>query len=215
MAKKDKKTAKAKKSRKPAVVPVKKKLKVDPGEGAAVLESKVVYEGRLFRVELDEIREPNGKEVSRELIRHNGSAVILALDRGKSKRDPLVLIERQYRHAAKQSLYEVPAGKMEDGEDHLAAAQRELEEETGYRAKKWTKLVRYFASPGFLGEWMQVFLAEELTAGEARPEEDESFELQFVPLSEMLRLIAAGKILDGKTIISVLYYAETRGGKKK
>ncbi|MGA8108096.1 MAG: NUDIX hydrolase [Acidobacteriaceae bacterium] len=215
MAKKDKKVAKSKKAEKPAEVPVKKKLKIDPGEAAELLESKVVYDGKLFRVELDEIREPNGKEVSRELIRHNGSVVILAVDRKKSKKDPLVLIERQYRHAAKQYLYEVPAGKMEDGEDPLASGQRELEEETGYAAKKWTKLVRYYASPGFLGEWMQVFLAEDLTAGEARPEDDESFELQFVPLSEMLRLIEAGKIRDGKTILSILYYAQTRGGKRK
>jgi ADP-ribose pyrophosphatase len=104
---------------------------------------------------------------------------------------------------------------MEDGEDHLEGAKRELEEETGYRAKKWTKLVRYFASPGFLGEWMQVFLAEELTPGKARPEEDETFELQFVPLSELLRLIDAGKIRDGKTLIAVMYYARRAGLKKK
>ncbi|MFP5248598.1 MAG: NUDIX hydrolase, partial [Acidobacteriota bacterium] len=95
----------------------------------------------------------------------------------------------------------------EPGEDHLEAAKRELIEETGYRAKKWTKLTRYFASPGFLGEWMQVFVAEDLTPGEAQPEDDESFELQFVPLSELLRLIDAGKILDGKTITSALLYA--------
>jgi ADP-ribose pyrophosphatase len=97
---------------------------------------------------------------------------------------------------------------MEEGEDHLEGAKRELLEETGYQAKKWTKLVRYFASPGFLGEWMQVFLAEGLTPGKAQPEEDETFELQFVPLSELLKLIAAGEILDGKTLISVMYYAQ-------
>ena len=117
--------------------------------------------------------------------------MILAIDRSKSKKDPLVLIERQFRHAAQHYLYEVPAGKMEPGEDQLDSAKRELMEETGYAAKKWTKLVRYFASPGFLGEWMQVFLAEDLTPGKAQPEEDESFELQFVPLSELLRLIDA------------------------
>lgn len=219
MAKKSKQSAKQekkhplkqKKAEKKPAVPIKKKLKVNPGEPAQLLESKVAYDGRLFRVEVDEIREPTGKHVTREMIRHNGSVVILALDRKKGKRDPLVLIERQYRHAARQYLYEVPAGKMEDGEDHLAAAQRELEEETGYRAKKWKKLVRYFASPGFLGEWMQVFLAEDLTAGEARPEDDESFELQFVPLSQLLKLISEGKILDGKTIISALFYARMKG----
>jgi ADP-ribose pyrophosphatase len=141
--------------------------------------------------------------------------VILAIDKGKKKSDPVVLIERQFRHAAQQFLYEVPAGKMEAGEDHLEGAQRELLEETGYRAKKWTKLVKYFASPGFLGEWMQVFLAEDLTPGEARPEEDESFELQFVPLSELLRLIGDGKIRDGKTLISVLFYTRYLSEKRK
>lgn len=222
MAKKDKKDKKADKkpgkkkaSGQEAGISVKRKLKVDPGKPAEVVSSKVAYDGPLFRVQTDELREPTGKHVVRDVIRHNGSVVILALDRGKNKKDPLVLIERQFRHAANQFLYEVPAGKMEKGEDHLAAAQRELEEETGYRAKKWTKLLRYFASPGFLGEWMQVFLAEDLIPGEARPEEDESFELQLVPLSEMLRLIDAGKIRDGKTIISVLYYARTRGRKGK
>ncbi|HEX4064474.1 MAG TPA: NUDIX hydrolase [Acidobacteriaceae bacterium] len=218
MAKKDKKAETKDNRKKPvkfAPVPVKRKLKVDPGEPAEVVSSKVAYDGPLFRVQTDELREPTGKNVVRDVIRHNGSVVILALDRRKNKKDPLVLIERQFRHAAKQYLYEVPAGKMEEGEEHLAAAQRELEEETGYRAKTWTKMLRYFASPGFLGEWMQVFLAEDLTLGEARPEEDESFELQFVPLSEMLRLIDAGKIRDGKTIISVLYYARMQGRKKK
>jgi len=193
--------------------PVVKKLKVRNGQPAKVLSSTEVFEGPLFRVFRDEIEEPTGKKVRRDVIRHNGSAVILAVDDRKSGKDPLVLIERQFRHAAQHYLYEVPAGKMDDGEDHLEAAKRELREETGYSAKRWTKLVRYFASPGFLGEWMQVFLAEDLIPGEAAPEDDESFELQFVPLSELLKLIEAGRILDGKTLISVMYYA--RWGRKK
>lgn len=204
MAKKKKKD-RAKKD--PNAIAVVKKLKIDPGKPAEVVSSRVSYSGPLFRVLSEEIREPNGKEANRDIIRHNGSVVILALDKSKSKKDPLVLIERQYRHAALQFLYEVPAGKMDTGEDHLDAAKRELREETGYQAKKWTKLVKYFASPGFLGEWMQVFVAEGLTPGKAQPEEDESFELQFVRLSEVLRLIDAGKIQDGKTLISVLCYA--------
>ena len=196
-------------------VEVVKKLKIREGGPARVLESTEVFEGPLFRVFRDEIEEPTGKKVLRDVIRHNGSAVILAIDDRKSGKDPLVLIERQFRHAAQHYLYEVPAGKMEEGEDHLEAAKRELLEETGYSAKKWTKLVRYFASPGFLGEWMQVFLAEDLTAGEAQPEEDESFELQFVPLSELLKLIDEGKIRDGKTLISVMFYARWNRAKRK
>jgi len=211
MAKKKKKDARKSGRKEAHAVPVKKKLKIDSGKAAKVLKSELVYAGKLFRVLAEDIREPNGKETFREVIRHGGSAVILAVDRRKSRKDPLVLIERQFRHAAQQYLYEVPAGKMEPNEDHLEAAKRELEEETGYTAKKWSKLVKYFASPGFLGEWMQVFLAEDLTAGEAHPEEDESFELQFVPLSELLRLIDTGKIRDGKTLIATMYYARMTG----
>jgi len=196
-------------------IPVKKKLRIDPGQPAEVLESKVGYDGPLFRVLKDRIQEPNGKQAHRDVIRHNGSVVILALERSKSKKDPLVLIERQFRHAAQQYLYELPAGTMDAGEEHLEAAKRELLEETGYQAKKWTELVKYYASPGFLGEWMQVFLAEELTPGKATPEEDESLELQFVPFSELLRLVDAGRIRDGKTLIGVMYYDRLRRGKKK
>lgn len=212
------KKARSKKSLTKAVAdsaPVKRKLKIDSGGPAEVLSSKVSYEGPLFRVQTDVIREPNGKEVTRDVIRHGGSAVILAIDRSKSKKDPLVLVERQFRHAAQQYLYELPAGKLDAGEGHLEGAKRELLEETGYQARKWTKLVRYFASPGFLGEWHEVFLAEDLTPGMAQPEEDESIELQFVPLSRLLRLIDKGQIQDGKTIISVMYYVRSQERRKK
>jgi ADP-ribose pyrophosphatase len=185
-----------------------KKAKVE------VLSSKVVFEGPIFRVFHEDVREPGDKLTHRDIIRHNGSVVILAVD-DPSKRDPLIVMERQYRHAAGQYLWEVPAGKMDEGEERLAAAKRELIEETGYRAKKWTKLVRYFASPGFLGEWMQVFLAEGLTPGEAAPEEDELLEVVLVPLSEVLRMIDEGKILDGKTLVAVQLYARMRAKKKQ
>ncbi len=120
------------------------------------------------------------------------------------------MIERQYRHAAGQFLYELPAGKVDEGEDRLAAAKRELIEETGLRAKKWKELTRYFASPGFLGEWMQVYVAEGLTPGEAQPEADERIEIFQVRLSEILRLIEAGEVRDGKTLVSVMLYARLR-----
>jgi ADP-ribose pyrophosphatase len=179
-----------------------------------VLSSQVAFDGPLFRVFREEVREPGNKTSHRDIIRHNGSVVILAVD-DSSKKDPLIVMERQYRHAAGQYLWEVPAGKMDEGEERLAAAKRELKEETGYRAKKWTKLVRYFASPGFLGEWMQVFLAEGLIAGEAEPEEDELLEVVLVPLSEILDKIDEGKILDGKTLVSVQMYARHRAKKSR
>ncbi len=151
-------------------------------KGVEVLSSKVSFEGPVFRVVTDEVREPGGEAHRRDVVRHPGSVVVLAVDDAKSKRDPLILLERQYRHAAAQYLYEVPAGSLDPGEDPLAGAKRELLEETGYKAKQWSKLVRYYASPGFLGEWMQIYLAEGLTPGDAEPEDDEQIELFAVPL---------------------------------
>jgi ADP-ribose pyrophosphatase len=188
--------------------------KAAPPETAEVLSSTLKYEGKLFKVFSDHIIEPNGVESTREVVSHSGSVVILAVDDSKSKRDPLIVMERQYRHAAGQYMWELPAGKIDGDESRLAAAKRELIEETGYRAKKWTPLVRYFASPGFLCEWMQVFLAEGLTLGDAQPEEDERIDLYLISLSEILRLIDDGVILDGKTMIGVQFYARTRKGKK-
>jgi ADP-ribose pyrophosphatase len=180
-------------------------------KGVQVLSSKVSYEGPIFRVVTDEVIEPGGKGPQRrDVVRHGGSVVVLAIDDSKSKRDPFILLERQYRHAAGQYLYEIPAGKLDQGEEPLAGAKRELLEETGYQAKHWSKLVRFFASPGFLGEWMQVYLAEGLTPGDAQPEDDEQIELFAVPLSELLRQIEAGRILDGKTIAAALLYDRIR-----
>jgi ADP-ribose pyrophosphatase len=176
-------------------------------ETAELLSSEVVFEGPLFRVRHDKLIEPGGKHSERDVIRHNGSVVILALDSSKSKKDPWIVIERQYRHAANQFLWELPAGKLDAGEEPLAGAQRELEEETGYRAKKWRPLVEYYASPGFLGESMKVFLAEGLIPGEAHPEEDEDIELRLVKLTDVLKMIEKGAILDGKTLTSVLLFA--------
>ena len=179
-----------------------------------VISSKLSYEGPLFRVYTDEILE-KGRRVMRDVVRHNGSVVVLAIDDSKSKRDPLIVMEVQYRHAAKEYLLEVPAGKLEEGEDPLAGAKRELLEETGFRAARWRKMVRYFASPGFLGEWMQVFIAEGLTRGEAQPEYDEQLEIETIPLSKLLSMIEEGKVHDGKTLISVMLYDRLRQKQKK
>ena len=182
---------------------------------AEVISSEVVYTGPLFRVLHDKIVEPDGRTNERDVIRHNGSVVILALDTSKNKKNPWVVMERQYRHAAKQYLWELPAGKLDAGEEPLAGAQRELAEETGYRAKKWKPLVEYYASPGFLGESMIVFVAEGLQAGQAQPEEDESIELRLVRLSDVLKMIEKGAIRDGKTMTSVLLYARLKEKKRK
>ena len=178
---------------------------------AKVLESKISFAGNIFSVTTDTVSEPGGVTATRDVIRHNGSVIVLAVDASKSKRNPTLLIERQYRYAAGQFLLELPAGRMEPGEKPLAAAKRELIEETGFRARKWTPLTRYFASPGFLSEQMLVYLAEDLYPGKAEPEEDEKIELLHIPLRDLLADIDAGKILDGKTVLSVLLYASRLG----
>jgi ADP-ribose pyrophosphatase len=206
---------KAPKALKPKAKKASKPLKpAAPVETAEMISSEVVYQGPLFRVLHDKLIEPGGRPSERDVIRHNGSVVILAIDSSKDKKNPWIVVERQYRHAAQQFLWELPAGKLEAGEDALAGAQRELAEETGYSAKKWKPLVEYYASPGFLGESMKVFVAEGLVAGDAHPEDDEQIELRLVKLSEVLKMIEKGAILDGKTLTSVLLYARINAGKR-
>jgi ADP-ribose pyrophosphatase len=192
--------------KKPAAKKKATKTKLPPK--ATVVSSKLSYKGPLFSVFTDKLREPNGTAGIRDVIRHSGSVVILALD--ETVADPIVIMEQQYRHAAGQYLWELPAGRREPGESPLAAAKRELIEETGYRAKKWQKLVRYYASPGFLGEWMEIWLARGISEGAAQPESDEHIRIVRMKLSDLQKRIAAGKIMDGKTIIGASVYAARR-----
>jgi ADP-ribose pyrophosphatase len=175
-----------------------------------VLSSKLVFKGKVFNVYADTLIEPGGHRNTREVVRHNGSVVILAIDERTNPADPDVILERQYRHAAGQFLIELPAGTRDPGEAPLAAAKREMIEETGYRAKKWTMLLKYFASPGFLGEWMQIYLARDIREGEAKLEMDENLEVLHMPLSKVMQMVAAGKIHDGKTIVGLSFYDAAR-----
>jgi len=175
-----------------------------------VITSKLSYKGKVFSVFSDTVEEPGGDINVRDVIRHNGSVVMLAVDESKNPADPEIVFERQYRHAAGQFLIELPAGRVEPNEPTLAAAKRELIEETGYRAKRWTLLTKYFARPGFLGEWMQIYLARDIREGAAAPEPDENIEVFRLPLSEALALIAANKIHDGKTLIGLMLYDRIR-----
>ncbi|MDE1155514.1 MAG: NUDIX hydrolase [Acidobacteriaceae bacterium] len=208
-----KSTATAKTSK---VAAVKKPL---PGKAlrgkAKVLNSQTVYQGKVFWVTRDEVKEPGEVHATRDVIRHNGSVVILAVDTKTNPKDPGILLIRQYRHAAESFLLELPAGRIEKGEKLIPAGKRELIEETGYRAKKWSIHTKYWASPGFLSEAMHILLAEDLTLGAAAPEDDERIELHMTPLSEVLRMIHEGKIHDGKTLIGVLLYASLRNTKTR
>jgi ADP-ribose pyrophosphatase len=185
---------------------VRKKLSTKP----RLISSKLAYKGKVFSVVTDKVEEPGGRINTRDVIRHNGSVVILAVDESKNPNDPDIILERQYRHAAGRFLIELPAGRCEPHESPLAAAKREMIEETGYRAKRWTLLTKYFASPGFLGEWMQIYLARDLREGTATPEPDENIEIFRLPLSEARALIAANKIHDGKTLIGLMLYDSAR-----
>jgi ADP-ribose pyrophosphatase len=154
------------------------------------------YACSLFSVTEDVAIAPDGFEIKRAIVRHPGSAVMMAVDERKR-----VLLVRQYRLPARQYLWELPAGKLDEGETPLQAAKRELIEETGYRAKTWTKIASYFPSPGFLAERMTIYVATNLTEGEATPMEDERIEKKWFSGREIDEMIQAGKILDGKTLI--------------
>ena len=170
---------------------------------ARVLSRKLVYEGPVFWVTSEQVIEPSGVRVLREVVRHTGSVVILATLDGPD--GPQVLLERQYRHAADSYLWELPAGRIDKGEKALAAAKRELIEETGYKAARWKKILKFYASPGFVAEPMTVFWARDLKPGPAQPEADEVIEQKLVPLSRAVRMVLRGTIRDAKTICGVLW----------
>jgi len=179
---------------------------------AKVVSSKTVYRGPVFSVTTDEVMEPGqSKPQRRDMVRHQGSIVILAAD--DSAREPGVLLARQYRHAAGTNLWELPAGRIDRGETELEAAKRELLEETGYTARQWRRVLRFYASPGFLDETMAIYEARGLKRGTAQPEEDEVISKRLFPLSSAVGMALNGKIQDGKTITGVLWLeCSTRRG---
>lgn len=170
---------------------------------ARVLSSKTVFSGPVFSVVSQQVQEPDGVQVRRDIVQHPGSIVILAVD--DSGKTPRVLLERQYRHAAGDRLWELPAGSIDSGEEHLSAAKRELVEETGYSAAKWQKALYFFVSPGFLTESMHVFLASGLKKGRSQPEEDERIAVRFFSIKQAVQMVMSGKIMDAKTIAPLLW----------
>ena len=170
---------------------------------ARIVSSRTVYRGPVFTVTTDHVEEPGGVRARRDLIHHSGSVVVLAVD--DSGTAPRILMERQYRHAAGDFLWELPAGRIDPGEQELQAAKRELLEETGYAAGTWKRILKFYASPGFVAETMAVYLATRLKKGKAQPEEDEVIQLRMVPLATAVSMVLRGAIRDAKTISSVLW----------
>ncbi len=165
-----------------------------------ITSTREVYKCSLFRVTEDQAKDPKtGFEIKRSVVRHAGSAVMMAVDDKKR-----ILLVRQYRLPAEQYIWELPAGKIDPGETALQAAKRELVEETGYKAKTWTKVASFWVSPGYVQERMTVYQVTNLTAGEATPMDDEQIESRWFSRKEVKDMIASGKIQDAKTIVGVL-----------
>jgi ADP-ribose pyrophosphatase len=168
---------------------------------AKLLKSEVLYEGKVFRLQRDTVIEPGGPQVDRDIIVHPGSVVVMPVfDDGR------ILLIRQYRHSVGEFLWELVAGRKEPKETPAAAARRELIEETGYRAKRWRKLMRVVPTPGFVNEWMWIFAAEALSEGAAQPEEDEKITPRIFTVKEALKMIERGTLRDAKSICGILYY---------
>lgn len=175
-----------------------------------VVSSELIFKGRVMEVYRDHIVEPSGIKAMREWVKHPGSVVVLPVFP-----DGRILLIRQYRYAAAQEMWELVAGHKEPDENYETGAHRELEEESGYTAKKMTKLLEFFPSPGFLSEKMVVFLAEGLTKGKSNPEEDEKIDQRIVTLAQAEDWIRTGKIRDAKTVSGILYYSKFARNKSR
>ena len=174
-----------------------------------LVSSKRLIETPIFSVSDDIAVDPEGFEIRRLIVRHGGSAVIMPIDEKKR-----ILLVRQYRLPARDFLWELPAGRVDEGETVLQAAKRELREETGLRARRLTKLLSFYVSPGFLEEKMTIFAAEGLSQGESEWMEDERIEMKWVAAAELDRMIASGKIIDAKTIAGFLAWKRYGGAAK-
>ncbi len=174
-----------------------------------LISSKEILRTPIFWITEDHALDPSGFEIHRAIVQHHGSAVMMPVNEKNH-----VLLVRQYRLPARKYLWELPAGRLDEGETALQAAKRELKEETGYRAKKWSKLAHFYPSPGFVAEAMTIFVAQDLTAGAAQPMDDERIECGWFTLKQMEEMIDRKLIQDAKTIIGWSLWKLRGRGKK-
>lgn len=177
------------------------------------LASARAYTGRILNLDLDRVRFPNGTEGELEMIRHPGASAVVPFLSDPNGEDPQLLLIRQYRYAAGDFIYEIPAGRLDPGETPLECATRELLEETGCTAERVEPLLGILTTPGFTDEKIHLFMATGLSMGESSREADEFIELVRLPLSEVLQMIERGEIIDGKTLVAILFAAGYRLGR--
>jgi ADP-ribose pyrophosphatase len=168
-------------------------------ESETTLDSRRVYDGKILNLRVDRAALPGGGEAIREVVEFRGGVAVLALDDAQR-----VMLIRQYRYAVGESLWELPAGMLEPGELPQVCAERELEEETGYRAARIEPLCRFYSTPGATNEVLHIYLATGLTPGRARPEADERIQVIPTAWDDALAMVERGEIRDGKTIIGLL-----------
>ncbi|HCF49450.1 MAG TPA: ADP-ribose pyrophosphatase [Syntrophomonas sp.] len=172
------------------------------------IESKPIFKGRIIEVKVDRVLLPGGQESTREIVLHAGAVAIVAID----DQENLYLV-RQYRKPLEKTLLEIPAGTLEEGEEPLHCAQRELEEEVGMKAERWEKLLSYYSAPGFCNELLHIFLATGLTPGVVHLDADEFVERVIMPLDQAVKAIETGQIADGKSIIGIQCWLNRRAAK--
>jgi len=180
---------------------------------SARLDSVRVYTGRVLNLDVDRVRFPDGSTGELEMIRHSGASAVLPFASDPTGEDPQLILLRQYRYAAEGTIYEIPAGRLDPGETPLECATRELLEETGCTAECVEALTTIYTTPGFTDERIHLFMATGLSRGESRLESDEFIEVVTLPMSEVLQMIERGEIVDGKTLIAILFAAGYRLGR--
>jgi ADP-ribose pyrophosphatase len=177
------------------------------------LSTRRVYSGRIINLDIDTVRFPNGATGELEMIRHPGAAAVVPFLSDPAGDDPQILLLKQYRYAAEEFLYEIPAGRLDSGEDPRECARRELMEETGCEAQRIEYLYTFYTTPGFTDERIHAFMAVGLTHGQSRHETDEFISVETMTLSNALGLIEKGEIKDAKTALTILYAAGFKAGR--